>query len=141
VAFQEILWLERFKNCKKSHFFVSGKQNVFHPSVIFGIAMNKFEKWTGCRERSRASAWQSLRTAIKRLKVLCVSCEPARCHGRLGVSAFPLFAFRFCSSGNPLRGAEMQSVAQINAFLTPLNASATKFNGLCNARFSKINAH
>jgi hypothetical protein len=26
-----------------------------------------------------------------------------------------------------------------NAFLTPLNACVTKFNGLCNARFSKIN--
>jgi hypothetical protein len=42
------------KKMQKSHFFVSRKQNVFHPSVILGAAMNKFGKWTGCRE-SRAS--------------------------------------------------------------------------------------
>src|SRR6516162_4996226 len=30
------------KNLQKSHFFVSRKQNSFRPSVIMGVAMNKF---------------------------------------------------------------------------------------------------
>ena len=41
---------------------------------------------------------------------------------------------RWTRSGNP-----HPFVWGCNAFLTPFNASVTEFNGLCNARFSKIN--
>ena len=40
-------------------------------------------------------------------------------------------AFRFCSSG---------SVTYLNALLPDINAGVTEFNGLFNARNSKINA-
>jgi hypothetical protein len=33
------------KKMQKSYFFVSRKQNLFRPSVIIGVAMNKLVKW------------------------------------------------------------------------------------------------
>jgi hypothetical protein len=39
------------KKMQKSHFFVSRKQNFFHPSAIIGPVMNEFVKWLGCSGR------------------------------------------------------------------------------------------
>jgi hypothetical protein len=119
-----VVWKEQalsdLKNLQKSAFFVSGKQNSFYRSAMIGAAMmKKFEKWTGCRERM---------THISPMSPLCpisfgeLNQRPGR--------------HRWTHSGNP-----NPFVCGRNALLTPFNASVTEFNGLSNARFSKINVH
>ena len=104
---------------QKSHFFVSRKQKVFQLSVTFGIAMNIFGKWTGCRERMTHINPMS---SLSPISFGELNQRPSR--------------HRWTHSGN-----SQPRVCGCNAFLTPFNASVTKFNGLCNARFSKINVH
>jgi hypothetical protein len=86
---------------------------------MIGAAMNKFGKWTVCGERmTHISPMRPLSPISFRE----LSQRPGR--------------DRWTHSGNSQPG-----VCGRNAFLTPFNASVTEFNGLCNARFSKINAH
>ena len=75
---------------------------------------------------------------------LSLGLQPRLSH--YGLSA--LLAFSPTESFRPKGGEERSSrtvmelvVTHFNALLTDINACATKSNGLCNARFSKINVH
>jgi hypothetical protein len=96
---------------QKSHFFVSGKQNVFRLYVIMRSAMNEF---VILLSRSESIGPMSPISLIS-----------------------PICFFELTQKLNPL----CEVVTHLNAVLTDFDACVTFFNGLFNARKSKINAH
>jgi hypothetical protein len=140
--------LSGFKNLQKSHFFVSGKQNAFWGSCKMGVMQ------TNCICRVATFHWNAAKTtrACFQMDHGARACGPQQRRPRRAV----LSRRNLMKADLPRRSAtetgarrsrvfrKLTSKGVCNAFkhlLTPPNACVTEFNGLSNARISKINAH